>query len=262
MMAVAMLSIGIVRGADNPGEIRFKLTKGFGIVVQGGIGPLTNLNFLVDTGAVPSVLNEKLASRIGVTGGPGSFALLDKNIQATYVTVDEVHFGSIRAVGLRMVVVDLTRFERLLGTRIDAIIGLDVLARQNFGIDYNRRRITPSLSGSARHVMPVEILTSLGAPYWVLPINLGGRFYRVLLDTGANDLALFAGHAPKLVVDLPGGALPLIMGDMLLKTQCPVVLNEPPGTLRQIDGVLGPTALGITRIEFDWEHKRLRWDTE
>jgi len=41
-----------------------------------------------------------------------------------------------------------------------------------------------------------------------------------------------------------------------------VVLNEPPAVLQQLDGLLGPKALGITRIEFDWEHECLRWVTE
>jgi hypothetical protein len=269
IMTVAMLSVTLARGAGIPGEIPFKLAQGFGIVVQGGIGPLTKLNFLVDTGAVPSVLNEKVASRIGVTGATGSFALVHQNIEAQYVTVDEVHFGSIRAVGLPMVVVDLARFERLLGLRIDAIIGLDILGRQNFTIDYKHRRITLGLSGSARHVMPVEIRIFSGAPYWVLPLNQGGHVFRVLLDTGANHLGLFAGHAPKPVLDLSAaamtrspGPLLLTMGDMPLKKQLGVVLDEPPGALQQIDGLLGPTALGITRIEFDWEHQCLRWDAE
>ena len=155
IMTVALMSATLARGSSGiPGEIPFRLVQGFGIVVQGGIGQLTNLNFLVDTGAVPSVLSEKVASRIGVTGATGAFALLHNNIQAQYVTVDDLHFGSIRANGVAMVVVDLARFERLLGTRIDAIIGLDILGRQNFGIDYKHRKIMPGLSGSARHVVP------------------------------------------------------------------------------------------------------------
>ena len=91
----------------------------------------------------------------------------------------------------------------------------------------------------------------------------------MLLDTGANQLALFAGHAPKPVWDLPAEAttqsvrpLLLTMGDMPLKKQLAVVLDEPPGVLQQLDGLLGPTALEITRIEFDWEHQCLRWDTK
>lgn len=269
IMTVAMLSVTLARAAGIPREIPFKLAQGFGIVVQGGIGSLTNLNFLVDTGAVPSVLSERVAIRIGIAGVSGSFTLLHKNLQAQYVTVDEVHFGSIRAIGLPMVVVDLARFEQLLGIQIDAIMGLDILARQNFGIDYKRHRITPGLSGSAEHVMPVEILTSSSAPYWVLSIDLGGHIFRVLLDTGANQLALFAGHTPKPLRDLlgeattrPGRPLLLTMGGMPFNKQLAVVLDEPPRALQQLDGLLGPTALGITRIEFDWEHQCLRWDTE
>jgi predicted aspartyl protease len=277
-MSAAILSAALAQGARIPGEVPFKLAQGFGIVVRGGIGPLNNLNFLVDTGAVPSVLSERVASRIGVTGVPGSLALLHKDIEALYVTVDDVHFGSICAVGLPMVVVDLARFERLLGTRIDAIIGLDMLARQSFSIDFKHGKITPGLSGLARHVVPVEICNAAGAPYWVVPITLAGHSFRVLLDTGANDLALFAGQTPKSVLDLRGGGsvaarttgeatrplqpLLLILGDMSLKKQLAVVLDAPPGALQQIDGVLGPTALGITRIEFDLEHKCLRWDAE
>jgi predicted aspartyl protease len=273
-----MLSTTLARGARGPDEIPFKLAQGFGIVVRGGIGQLNNLNFLVDTGAVPSVLSARVASRIGVTGTTGSFTLLQNDTQAMYLTVDDVRLGSIHVTGQPMVILDLARFEQLLGTRIDAIIGLDILARQSFAIDYKHGRITTGLSGLTRHVVPAEIYTVAGAPYWVLPISLGGQSLRVLLDTGADAFALFAGHIPKQILDLRGGTripsnqketatrspepLLLILGDTPLKQQLAVVLEAPPGALQQIDGVLGPTALGITRIEFDSEHKCLRWDTK
>ncbi len=278
IMTAAMLSAPFARGARIPGEIPFKLAQGFAIVVRGRVGSMNNLNLLVDTGAVPSALSERVASRMGIAGVPGSIALLNKDIQAVYVTVDEVHFGPIRAVRLPMVVIDLAPLERLLGTRIDAVLGLDVFAGQSFAIDYTHGKITPGLSGSTRHVVPVEIATLSGAPYWVLPISLGGHAFRVLLDTGADNLGLFAEHTLEPVSDPKGTAikaaltgdgtpqplrrLPLSMGDMHLKEQFAVALAPPPGALQQIDGVLGPTALGITRIEFDWEHKCLRWDTE
>ena len=54
----------------------------------------------------------------------------------------------------------------------------------------------------------------------------------------------------------------LVLSDGKFKNQVAVVLGEAPGALQKIDGVLGPTALGITRIELDWEQKRLRWDTQ
>jgi hypothetical protein len=279
LIAIAIvLSATLALAAPLPDEIPFRLAQGFGIVVRGGVGSLNDLNFLVDTGAVPSVLSERVASRIGVSGIRRSYALVNKGKEAQYVTVDEVRVGWIRAIGFPMVVVDLTRLERFLGTRIDAILGLDILVRQSFSIDYQRGKITRGISG-LRHVVPAEIYTAAGAPYWVLPITLGGHLFRMLLDTGANDLELFAGHITKpmlaltrgdgIAASLTGktdvralGPLPLVMGDMPPQSQLAVVLEQTPGALPEIDGVLGPAALRITRIELDWEHKCVRWEAE
>jgi hypothetical protein len=178
-----------------------------------------------------------------------------------------------------MVVVDLAGIEQRLGTRIDAIIGLDIFVGEDISIDYKHRKITRGLSGQARYALPVETYTQGGAPYWVLPISLGGETFRVLLDTGANDLGLFASHATRPFKRVSSETIPhlsaaseeraialppmtLILSDSKFRNQLAVVVGEPPGALRQIDGVLGPTALGITRIELDWAGKCIRWDTQ
>ena len=277
IMTLAMTSTPI-RGADKPDEIPFKLAQGFGIVIRGEIGATRDMNFLLDTGAVPSVLSQRAAARMGVRGVMGSLTVLNQESQSEYVTVDAVRLGWIQAPRLPMVVVDLAHLEQRLGTRIDAIIGLDFFAGQDISIDYKQRKITRGLSGQARHAVPVEVYSVGGAPYWVLPISLEGKAIRVLLDTGANDLGLFAPRATrtfKLVSSesiahasaagegkamvLP--SMTLVMSDGKFKNQVAVVLGEPPGALREIDGVLGPMALGITRIELDWGQKCLRWDT-
>ena len=277
IMTLAMTSTP-TRGADKPDEIPFKLAQGFGIVIRGEIGATRDMNFLLDTGAVPSVLSQRAAARMGVRGVMGSLTVLNQESQSEYVTVDAVRLGWIQAPRLPMVVVDLAHLEQRLGTRIDAIIGLDFFAGQDISIDYKQRKITRGLSGQARHAVPVEVYSVGGAPYWVLPISLDGKAIRVLLDTGANDLGLFAPRATrtfKLVSSesiahasaagegkamvLP--SMTLVMSDGKFKNQVAVVLGEPPGALREIDGVLGPMALGITRIELDWGQKCLRWDT-
>jgi len=277
IMTLAMTSTP-TRGADKPDEIPFKLAQGFGIVIRGEIGATRDMNFLLDTGAVPSVLSQRAAARMGVRGVMGSLTVLNQESQSEYVTVDAVRLGWIQAPRLPMVVVDLAHLEQRLGTRIDAIIGLDFFAGQDISIDYKQRKITRGLSGQARHAVPVEVYSVGGAPYWVLPISLEGKAIRVLLDTGANDLGLFAPRATrtfKLVSSesiahasaagegkamvLP--SMTLVMSDGKFKNQAAVVLGEPPDALREIDGVLGPMALGITRIELDWGQKCLRWDT-
>ncbi|HXJ11866.1 MAG TPA: pepsin/retropepsin-like aspartic protease family protein [Candidatus Limnocylindrales bacterium] len=274
-----VLNSTFAQGADNPGELAFKLGQGFGIIVRGEIGSAKDLNFLLDTGAVPSVLGQRAAVRMGIRGERGSLTLLNKESQAEYVTVDDVQVGWIRAARLPMVVVELAHLERRLGTRIDAIIGLDMLAGQDISIDYKHRKITRGLSGLARHSVAVETFIASGAPYWVVPISLGGVGFRVLLDTGANDLGLFTLRDSKLfklvrsetiahdsaVGDQKAFAMPpmtLALSDAKFKNQVAVIFGEVPVALREIDGVLGPTALGITRIELDWEQKCLRWDTQ
>lgn len=278
VMALAVTSAQI-RGTAKPDEAPFKLVQGFGIVVRGEIGSMKEMNFLLDTGAVPSVVGQRAASQLGIRGARGSLTLLNKDSQAEYVTVDEVRMGWIQADHLPMVVVDLTHLEQRLGTRIDAIVGLDMFAGQNISIDYKHRKITRGLSGQARHAVAAEVLSASGAPYWVISISLGGAALRVLMDTGANDVGLFAPRAStpfKLVrsetiahesatakekaTTLP--AMTLVMSDGKFKNQGAIVVGEAPDALREIDGVLGPTALGITRIELDWEQKCLRWDTQ
>lgn len=278
-ITVLALSSTTARAAEKSGEIPFKLVQGFAIVVRGDIGSRHDLNFLLDTGAVPSVLSQRAASQMGARGVRSSLTVLNKDTQAEYVEVEEVNLGWVHAGRLPMVVVDLTQLERRLGIRIDAIIGLDLFVGQDITIDYKHRTITRGLSGLARHSVPVETFSASGAPYWVVPISLGGATFRVLLDTGANDVGLFAPRASTLfkpvrtqtiahhsatgqenATTLP--PMTLLFSDGKFKNQSAIALGDVPGALQQIDGVLGPTALGITRIEFDWEQKRLWWDAQ
>lgn len=279
LVTVLVVSPTMAQCADTQVEIPFNLVQGFGIVIRGEIGSVRDLNFLLDTGAVPSVLGQRAASHMGIRGARASLTLLNKDSQAEYVTVDEVQLGWIRTVRLPMVVVDLAHLEQRLGTRIDAIIGLDLFVGQDISIDYKHRRITRGLSGLARHSVAVETFIASGAPYWVVPILLGGEALRVLLDTGANDLGLFAPRTStplKLVRSetiahesatrkdkaITMRPMVLVLSDGKFKNQVAVVLGAAPGALQEVDGVLGPTALGITRIELDWGQKYLRWDTQ
>jgi predicted aspartyl protease len=279
-LLITVLAMGstLARGADKPEEIPFKLVQGFGIVVRGDIGSLHDMNFFVDTGAVPSVLGQRAASQLGIRGARGSLTLLNKDSQAEYVSVDKVRLGWIRADRLPMVVVDLAHLEQRLGMRIDAFVGLDLFAGQDFSIDYKHRTIARGLSGLARHSVEVETFSASGAPYWVVPISLGGATLRVLLDTGANNVTLFAPRAStlfkrvsnqKIAFQSAAGEqsaitlspMTLVLSDAKFQNQSAIVVGEAPDALPEIDGVLGPTVLGITRIEFDWEQKCLRWDT-
>ncbi len=254
-------------------DIPFHLTGGFAIVVRGGIGPLNDLSLLLDTGAVPSVVSQKLASRIGVTGTFGSLALVNKEIQAQYATVEDVRFGALHAASLPVVLVDLDPLESILSTKIDAIIGLDIFAGQDFSIDYKHKKILPNLGSRTLQESPVGIYIFESSPYCVLDIKVGARTFRMLLDTGANNVALFSSNLPKsiLQVSLKSGATgttqlfppqSVSIAGTRFGDQTIDVLENSPLALKNIDGVIGPTVLGMTRLEIDWAHKRIRWDRE
>src|ERR1700739_4578494 len=106
LLVIALsMSSTLARAATKSEEIPFKLVQGFGIVVRGEIGSLRDLNFLVDTGAAPSVLSPRAASLLGIRGVRAPLTLLNKESQAEYITVDDVQLGWIRAARLPMVVV-------------------------------------------------------------------------------------------------------------------------------------------------------------
>jgi Aspartyl protease len=277
LLIVAVLA-KTASGATDPGNIPFKLVRGFAILVRGGVGPSDDLNFLVDTGAVPSVLGERIASPMGLTGNSGSLDVLHKQGRAPYVTVGEVRLGNIRATGMGMVVVDLAPLSKALHIRIDAILGLDLFAGQNLSIDYKHRKITPRSNGAARSSQ-VEIYTAAGAPYVVVPAIVDGHALRLLLDTGTDGLTLFAGRTHSKVLDLwrDLSTARNLMGEAQTRALDPLDLHigwqffhhvpavevrEPPGALGHLDGIVGPTALGITRLGLDWERKSLAWDTD
>ncbi len=284
-----LLICPVGRGTEPGNEIRFHLIHGFAIVTRGEIGALKGLNFMIDTGAVPSVISTRIAAQLGTQGVSGSFAVASNDSEglssgsatALYVTIKEVHVGWIRAAELPMVIVDLRQLERNLGIRIDAIVGLDIFAGQDFSIDYQHHKVTKGLSGMTRHRIPGDIRTAAGAPYWIVQVTLGGQPLRFLLDTGANDLAVFedapepsflndrrrpgTAQASRIVPTVQASNTPqtlLALGDVPLENQQTVKLARPAGVLGDIDGLLGPTAVRVTRLEFDWANKAVLWNAE
>lgn len=50
-------------------SIPFKLYRDYLIVVQGSLGGREALNFLIDTGVNPTVIDSRIAKKLGLTGG-------------------------------------------------------------------------------------------------------------------------------------------------------------------------------------------------
>lgn len=136
----------------------FELVSGFEVVVHGQIGDLGGLKFILDTGSSYSVIDRRLADRMGLLRRPGNVLNFDRNLALEWADVSDVRVGPICIPGMGMMVTRLADISEF-AQNVDGIIGMDVLSRaQKISIDYERRRISFELDegrGSERSVMKV-----------------------------------------------------------------------------------------------------------
>ena len=140
-VAVTVLCLTLVSRAQERVEVSFQLIDGWAIVLDGTLGGLHHQKMLIDTGAVPSAISTRVAKRLCLSGSAQEVSLMNRSIAVKMVLVPEVQLGVVAVEGLYMVAMDLGRIEQALGTRIDAVVGLDLLGRQNFSLDYRRKKL-------------------------------------------------------------------------------------------------------------------------
>ena len=261
--------------AEPPTDIPFTLYGGFAVIVRGAIGNQRNLSILVDTGAVPSVVDQRLARRLKLNGPAERISVVNQNLSLERVSLAGLRLASVEFPAVSAVVLDLAAIETRLGLRLDAIIGLDVLGRQNFTIDYRHRRILLGEAVATGEPIPFELETEAGTPYVVVSMQMNDRQVRLLLDTGANNLTLYLPRVRALGVaisqegartDLGAAGEYAVrqirisnvrLGKMKRASLAAAMVNSSDSALRDFDGLLGPSALGLTQLAFDFDHRIL-----
>jgi hypothetical protein len=133
-----------------PVKVPIRLYWGYAVVVEGSIGNMRKLNFLVDTGAYPSVVDQTIAHNLRLAELPSRVNLSKKSMEARLVVLPSLSLGPVHAESLPVLMQDLSDFQEVLGHRVDAIVGLDVLRKSSFVINYRTKEI---LFG------PIETLT-------------------------------------------------------------------------------------------------------
>ena len=268
-MTLPAASVAVEQYAAVPAKLHGKHT----LVVRGSIGRLERLNFVIDTGAVPTVVDEHIARKLTLSGEDEPLWLFSRTVQAHRVVLPRVRVGPIDAPSLPALVQDLSFIERDLGVRIDALIGLDLLAPRTFCLDYESKELVfgpARLKGSSATIEP-------GLAYAVVHLDVQGQPLRLLVDTGGKNIVLFdraiRGRLPGLrvvgekvsqnvggqfrvrQVKLPAARL----GDITLYNLGAYVLNSSGVEGMELDGLLGPTALGARRFQFDFAGNIVRW---
>ena len=255
-------------------QIPFKLFEDYLIVVKGTLGSLKDRNFLIDTGANPSAIDRRMARKLGLSGRSGRLALYGQDIDVERVVLPHLTVGPIEVESLNALIQDLSPIESRLGVRIDAIIGLDVLSRRSFAINYSSRRIS---FGSLENT-PQTIPFSSAPPKVTVQVYLFDQPVHLLVDTGTPNVLLFEDRLPARLRYLPTNAVILSPNSagtpfQLREVMVPVValgetILRPKGVFLTrgnanfdhcLDGVVGPTSLGLKWIAFDFEHQSFAW---
>lgn len=271
---VSLLLVAFASGADPPpAEIPFELCPDYTILAECEIGPLKGLRCLIDTGAMPSVVDQRVARRLHLSGEAQSMTVFSRKVMGQRVVLPSLKLGPIQLASLQVLVRDLTFLEDEVGTRVDALLGLDVLGSRSFVIDFAARRIlfAPQSSANTGRV-PNSHLWCL-----VVKAEVQGCPVRLLVDTGSNELILFRkrlrGRLPKLRVigegiisNLGGKArvqqvslASVHVGDTEISNLNALLMDAPAVTAITVDGLLGVGSLRARRISFDFERKQLTW---
>jgi hypothetical protein len=242
-----------------------KIYRNFLVVAEGQFGGITEAqNFILDTGSAPSIVNARVAIRLGLATTVSQTTALGETVPLQAATIPDIELGPIRAVSLPVLVKDLSGLERDFGIPIAGIIGLDVLSKSSFRLDYDGSEIVfgPTPPGG----IPVHFDARAGIA--VAPVKLGAKSVRMLVDTGSDLLVLLGGNfveAGWLGLqntsqrgtsladdnrDLEVFSAPDILfgGQHFRKDRAYFV---PRGADPVFDGVLGVRALGFRALSYD-----------
>ena len=241
-------------------KVSFELYKNYLIVVHGSVGPLKGLNFLLDTGANPSILDPRIAGKLHLATTPAVTAVLEGTIQSQTAIVPSLQIGPLQRQNLPVVIGDLSFIQNAFPFRLDGIIGLDVLGQTALEIDYRSHEIRFDLSPLSPGSIPFRIQRGLA----IVDATINHTQVHLLLDTGAPSIILFqempaSGSKPVLQRAKTIGnfdrkhvqSITLKLGETDFSHETAFVVLTQKDAGHDFDGVISPTALGITRIALD-----------
>ena len=276
-LVVVLLSSGTIYAGNSMPEagssadlervpaVALKIYRNFLLTAEGQFGGLSApQTFLLDTGTAPSIINSRVVTELGLKMIPASYRAAGRVVSGQIASIPEVDIGPIRAFSLLVLVQDLSPLERDLGVPIAGIVGLDVLSRTSFHLDYDQKEM--DFGPIARAGIPV--LVSDRNYLAVARVEIAGKPVRLLVDTGTDRLVLVGENFPHVerptlritsqtgaslaehAVQVQVFAAPNIVlgGKRFSKDRAYLV---PGGADPDFDGLLGVRALGFHAISYD-----------
>jgi hypothetical protein len=271
VVVAVLVSVTVPLAIETDAEVPFELYQQHLIVTKGSIGPLTGLSLLIDTGTIPSVVDDSIGRKLHLQSESSTLVAFGQRVSIQSAILEGFRIGPLQTGRVPAGISDLSYLE---GQRIDAIVGLDVLARISFSVDYRKRVLRFSPASREASVAPLE----LAWPFLTVRIAIAGKQVRLLVDTGSSDLVLFETRMPAVLsreprrgdktVQYASGRARLqrlelrqvrLGAAVWEKLPAWVLDRVPNGYPPGVDGVLGVLALDCKRVQFDFERNEFGW---
>lgn len=250
--------------------IPVKVHQGYLITAKCSVMGQPDLTAVIDTGVTETAIDLRLARHLGLSmrRDAADFVTGEGVVQA--VSIPELHLGPLHAESLAGIAVDLSRMERDFGVRPDVLIGMDVLHRANFTIDYKAQQLifgaVSDLPHSAR-LLPNSRFALVDATVNKKPV-------RLQIDTGLSGFLVYAGRVTVRSNFPVVGARAVSVAENLRADTADVLLEvgnwrdrnmttsviERSSASTVFDGLLGGRAIAHRKLSFDFEKSIVSWD--
>lgn len=250
--------------------IPFQLASGFLILVEGRIGPLTPLKFILDTGATHTVVDRRIADKLSLPRQKGKVLNFDRYVKVEWTNLPELQLGPLHVRDVHAMVSDLKQFSEF-AEGVDAIIGLDLLrTSQSLRIDYGTSLV-------AFKTLVGDVPVNFGNVFaLIVRLPVQGQVVHLIVDTGLQGMLLYADrlrrYVPQLKLTdritqahegrLTGEKAKLAgirFGSEELQASVLLIPKAPETLPADIAGYLGTSTLHAHIIELDFASNTLRW---